>query len=62
MRLFLYLPQQQAKKAPAGAKYLQWLDSTAFLMKETNKYGRIFASAGSVATIFPYPPGIMLLP
>ncbi len=62
MRPFLYLPQQQAKKAPAGAKYLQWLDSTAFLMKETNKYGPDFCVCRLGRHNFPYPPGIMLLP
>jgi hypothetical protein len=40
MRLsFFICPNNRQKKPPLGAKYLQWLDSTAFLMKETNKYG-----------------------
>lgn len=40
--LFFICPNNRQKKPPLGAKYLQWLDSTAFLMKETNKYGPDF--------------------
>ncbi len=38
--LFFICPNNR-QKSPAG-KYPQWLDSTAFLMKETNKYGPDF--------------------
>ena len=40
--LFFICPNNRQNKPPLGAKYLQWLDSTAFLMKETNKYGPDF--------------------